>query len=180
MKFVKLTDGAMQTYGGCQWEIGRQKKTSGEGELCGPGWLHCYGANTLKQAAALAVLLNPVHANVTDPRMFIAEVGGEMKKDNGVKFGVTEMTLTREISLPEVPTSQRVAFAILCALEVYSEPGFVLWAKDWLSGEDRTAAAETAAAAWAAAAWAAARAEAWDQYDPCALLERLIAVGEHA
>ena len=45
MKYIKLTDRNMRAYGGFQWEIGRKVTTSGEGTLCGPGWLHCYGAD---------------------------------------------------------------------------------------------------------------------------------------
>ena len=44
----------------------------------------------------------------------------------------------------------------------------------------RAAAAKAAEWAARAAAKAAARAAAWDQFDPCGLLERLIAVGEAA
>jgi len=34
--------------------------------------------------------------------------------------------------------TQKVAFAILCVLEVYDDSMFVEWAHKWLSGEDRT------------------------------------------
>jgi len=48
----------MQTHGGFQWELGQWYETSGEGDLCSPGWLHFY-TNPL-----LAVLLNSVHTNI--------------------------------------------------------------------------------------------------------------------
>jgi hypothetical protein len=66
------------------------------------------------------------------------------------------MRLTRELELPAITTTQRVAVAIMCAVAVHSDPIFCAWAQKWLSGEDRSAAA-------ARAAWAAARAAAaWE------------------
>ena len=85
----KFTDQNMQTHGGCQWVLGEKKTTSGEGELCGPGWLHCY-ADPL-----LAVLLNPIHADYENPRLFRARVGRKSKHDHGLKSGYTKMTLIR-------------------------------------------------------------------------------------
>ena len=38
----KLTDQKMQTHGGYQWVLGEWHEKSGEGELCGPGWLIRY------------------------------------------------------------------------------------------------------------------------------------------
>ena len=160
----KFTDQNMQTHGGCQWVLGEKKTTSGEGELCGPGWLHCY-ADPL-----LAVLLNPIHADYENPRLFRAHVGGTSKPDHGLKSGYTKMTLIEEIPVPAISTAQRVRFAILCAMKVYRNPGFVQWGENWLSGKDRSAEAAAAWAAWvaeAAAAWAAweAEAAAWAEID---------------
>ena len=158
----KFTDQNMQTHGGCQWVLGEKKTTSGEGELCGPGWLHCY-ADPL-----LAVLLNPIHTDYENPRLFRARVGRKSKHDHGLKSGYTKMTLIEEIPVPAISTAQRVRFAILCAMKVYQDPGFVQWGENWLSGKDRSAeaAAEAVRAARAAAdaaSWAAraARAAAW-------------------
>lgn len=39
---------------------------------------------------------------------------------------------------PFIKFNQRVAFAILCALEVCTELFFVQWAKKWLNGTDRS------------------------------------------
>ena len=130
----------MQTHGGCQWVLGEEKTTSGEGELCGPGWLHCY-ADPL-----LAVLLNPIHADYENPRLFRARVGRKSKHDHGLKSGYTKMTLIEEIPVPAISTAQRVRFAILCAMKVYQDPGFVQWGENWLSGKDRSAEAARAAA----------------------------------
>ena len=150
----KFTDQNMQTHGGCQWVLGEKKTTGGEGELCGPGWLHCY-ADPL-----LAVLLNPIHADYENPRLFRARVGRKSKHDHGLKSGYTKMTLIEEIPVPAISTAQRVRFAILCAMKVYQDPGFVQWGENWLSGKDRSAEAAEAAAEAAEAARAAEAAEA--------------------
>src|SRR5271157_3531257 len=173
----KLTNRDMTTHGGFRWELGKQATAPGEGELCGPGWLHCYSD------PLLAVLLNPIHANIENPRLFRAEAGGKSKHDQGLKSGYTKMTLIEEIPVPDVTTEQRVRFGILCSTKVYNDPTYTSWAGGWLSGKDRSAAAaeaawaaseaawasswavETAWASWAAvraaeAAWAAARAAA--------------------
>ena len=60
-KRYKLTDRKMQTHCGYQWQIGQWHETSGEGELCTEGWLHCY------TSPLLAVLHNPIHADIGDP-----------------------------------------------------------------------------------------------------------------
>ena len=147
----KLTDADGRTYGETQWGEGVTHTTDGEGELCGPGWLHAY------TDPLLAVLLNPIHANVTSPRLWECE--GEVgQSDHGLKVGCTSLTTTREIPLPVVTTEQRVRFAILCAWEVCEDSAWRVWATGWLDGSDRSKAAAEAAAectAMAAAAWAA-------------------------
>jgi hypothetical protein len=56
------------------------------------------------------------------------------------------MRLLEEVPLPTVSLTQRVRFAMRCAVAVYNNAAYHRWAQDWLSGEARSAAA-----AWAAA-----------------------------
>ena len=154
MRVYKLTDENMQTYGHYQWKIGEWKSTSGEGELCSSGWLHCYSS------PLLAVLLSPAHANFINPRLFIAETIGRGKHDHGLKSGYKKMRLIKEIELPEITRTQRIAFGILCAKEVYKDATWNKWADNWLNGTDRSAYAATYARADAYAARADAYAYA--------------------
>jgi hypothetical protein len=140
----KLTDENLQTHNYTQWQIGEWKETNGEGDLCGPGWLHYYSS------PLLAVLLNPIHAGFENPRLFEIEVAGEIKEDRGLKFGCTKMRLVKELELPAVTMEQRIKFAIYCALEICAEPEFVKWANGWLDGTYRSRAAVTEIAVWAA------------------------------
>jgi len=109
MKAWKLTTQDNTTHNGFRWEVGRAAMSLGTGELCGPGWLHFY------QHPLLAVLLNPIHANIQTPKLWEAVAEGEFKYDRGLKAGCTKLTLIREVPLPVVTTKQRVAFAKGCA-----------------------------------------------------------------
>lgn len=164
---IKLLNPNLTSYGGCQWVVGEWKETDGTGDLCGPGWLHGY------ESAELAVLLNPIHANIRNPVGYWIEVGGRRQDDFGLKFGVTRMRIVRPVVLPVYTTEQYIRFAIRCVLAVDPGPDFRVWALQWLTGQNRSPKAAEAVAvvlteaapwatAWAAAspAWAAVRA-AW-------------------
>ncbi|VVB50934.1 Uncharacterised protein [uncultured archaeon] len=147
----KLTDANGQTYNHTQWDEGVTHETSGEGELCGPGWIHAY------TSPLLAVFLNPIHGRFKNPQLWECIGEGLEKSDYGLKVGRTRITTVKRIPLPVVTTNQRIAFSILAVLEVYKEPSFVLWTNNWLSGKDRTAADAEAVvrSAWSVAADAA-------------------------
>lgn len=120
----KLTDQAMRTHGGYQWTLGEWRETSGEGDLCGKGWLHWY------HDPLLAVLLNPIHADFANPRLFEAEADGETRDDHGLKGGSTRLRIVREIPLPAVTRTQRVALGVLCTQAVIADrcPAWSAWA----------------------------------------------------
>lgn len=129
----KLTTQEMTTHKGFQWEIGKREViTTIGGELCSPDFFHYYSD------PLLAVFLNLVHADIINPRLFRVEVGGEILSDMGLKFGSKEMILTDELELPVITLIQKVAFGILCALEVNHDPMFVTWGNNWLSDFDRS------------------------------------------
>lgn len=148
-KLYKLTDAHGRTYNNTQWGENVTHSGTGDGELCGPGFIHAY------ESALLAVLLNPIHANFQSPKLWAAE-GEIVKNDNGLKCGCVSLTTIKELTLPEITKEMRSKFAILCAIQVYKSPDFLRWADNWLSGEDRSQAA--AEAAERAAAWDAAEA----------------------
>lgn len=142
MKLYKLTDENAMTRNNTQWGPGVTHNGTGEGDLCGPGWIHAY------TDPLLAVLFNPIHADFKNPRLWEAE-GDVGKTDHGFKVGCRSLTTIREISVPEITTEQRVRFAILCARQVCDDPTWMRWVDRWLSGEDRSeAAAATRAAVW--------------------------------
>jgi hypothetical protein len=136
MKKYKLTNQDMRTHNGFQWELGKEVNTDGDSEkLCNEHWLHYY------HHPLLAVLLNPIHAHIINPRLFEVKALGKHLDDKGIKGGCTKMTLVKEIELPEITLNQKIAFAILCALEVYKESTYILWANNWLNNVDRSAIA---------------------------------------
>ena len=145
MKLVKLTDSEGNTYRNTYWDVGVTHKVKWGGQLCEPGCIHAYTDLTL------ALFLNPIHASFDNPRAWLAE--GEIKlNDNGLKVGVDTLTIIRELEIPIIATVNRVAFGILCAKSVYSEPSWLEWANDYLLDRDRSASAAAAARAAAAAA----------------------------
>jgi len=154
-QLYKLTDKDDRTQGGCQWGPGVEHSGTGEGELCGPGWIHAY------EHPLLAILHNPIHANFDPTTMHLWECEGEIsKRDGQIKCGCKTLRTIREMPVPAVTLEQRVKYAILCALKVNTDAGFSAWAAAWLSGQDRTGqSAERMAWAARAAADAARAAE---------------------
>src|SRR5574341_593084 len=164
----KLTDENDCTHGSTQWGPNVTHTATGQGELCGPGWIHAY------THPLLAVLLNPIHADFRQPHLWEA-TGKIGKTDHGLKVGCRSLTTRRQLPLPAITTEQHVRFAILCALVVYRDATFCKWADDWLCGRDRSAAAAWAAEAAAAAAEAAAKTN--PSFDLIALAVQAIAEG---
>ncbi len=142
---VKLTDRDCRTFRGTLWGEGVTHSGTGRGPLCGPGWIHAYAAETLDDAALLAVLFNPIHAAFDDPIGWSSE--GEIALDDATKVGCRALTTIRRIGLPAVSNTQRVRWAILCARKVVRSRAWLRWADGWLSGRDRSAEAARAAVA---------------------------------
>ena len=141
----KLTTQELTTYKGFAWEIGKLYTIDKMGaEMCSDQVFHAYAS------PPLAVLHNPIHANIANPRLWQAAC--DVVISDGMKCGAKSMTLIRELPLPVVTLNQRVAYGIYCALTIYTEPAYVAWAARWLSGEDRSfrSALVTSRAAWAA------------------------------
>ena len=133
--------------------------SDGTGELCGPGWLHGY------DDPLVALLHNPMHANIPAPRLWRAEWGGKRRDDYGLKFGASRFTVLEELAVPVISDDQRTAYAIRCALEVLplwagwprEQKLWKDWARAWVDGE--RSAESAARPAWnARAAWTASTA----------------------
>jgi hypothetical protein len=107
----------------------------------------------------LAVLFNPIHANIADPVLYEIEIDAEAGTD-GLKGWCGAQRLVRRLPLPVITTEQRVEFAIRAAATQTDDPAWHEWARRWLSGEDRSEAAARAARAARAAARAAELARA--------------------
>ena len=148
----KLTDMNMKTYGEYPWVLGKWNRTSGKGDLCGPGWLHAY------TSPVLAELLDPIHANFREYRLFRGEASGQVIRDSGLKVGYTNMRITEELPRLHITTENRVRFGIACACRVYTSAEYRAWAGRWVSGADRTEAAARVAVRAASTARVAVRA----------------------
>ncbi len=157
--WYKLTDHNMRTFGGYQWDLGVQKRVSGNGPLCGPGWLHIYSH------PVVASMLNSMHAAFATPRLFVAHAEGVYRTDRSLKAGVSRLTLVRELPFVHYSRTERTAWAIFVVRQVLVRGkvgAWDRWADSYLSGENRTwgAAADAADTANAAANAANAAADA--------------------
>lgn len=163
MKVYKLTDENGRTYGGTQWGEGvTHRVRGGLRKLCTMGWIHAY------EHELLATLLNPIHANFPRPRLWEAVGGRTCLRDGQLKIGFKTLTTVREIPVPEVTLTQRIAFGILAAKEVYGEPSWIEWADNWLTNPAaRTATRADAAYDTARAAYAAYAAAVADDDTTC-------------
>jgi len=150
----KLTDGNDQTFGGCQWGEGVENTAPGTGELCTAGWLHAC------TDPLLAVMLNPIYADLDLTTAHLWEAEGDVgRDDHGLQVGCTRLKTLRRIALPSVSLEARIRFGICCALAVCEEPPWIAWANGWLSGRDHSS--RSAWGAWASAEAEAARGAAW-------------------
>lgn len=132
-RIYKLTREDNTTFGGCKWVPGKWKKVKGYGNLCSSGWLHAYSD------PLLAVLMNPLHARFSNPKLWVAEGRGKYRNDRGLKCGYSQMRILNQIDLPVIPAYKKVKLAIIFAiLSDYNEADFIAWALHWLDGTDRT------------------------------------------
>jgi hypothetical protein len=167
----KLTTPKGLTTNETVWGANITHTASGAGrELCTADVIHAY------TSPLLAMLLNPIHANICEPLLWEAE--GEIVVKDWGNVGCKTLTTLRRIDPPVFSDTQRAAFAILAAKEVCKDTAWNEWADAWLTGKDRSveapepeadaawpAAVQAAEAAeWAAeaAAWAAATEAAWE------------------
>lgn len=150
--YYKLTDMDMRTYGRTQWELGVPRRAA-EGELkqCTKTALHGY------TSPLLAVLLNPIHANLSEFRLFECEFTGEVECD-GLKVWGREQTLIREIPAPVFTARQLILFAIRAeriGLKRGAIPAWDAWADAYEARTDTPEMVDAAQAKWASAQVAA-------------------------
>jgi hypothetical protein len=154
MTCYKLTDKDGYTRRGetneTLWGEGVTHTATGTGGLCTNGVIHAYAS------PELALLMNPIHANIRDPLVWECE-GTDLVEDDGTKQGYRTLTTNKRVQVVIPTTEQRITFGILCAKQVCTDEAWIEWANKWLDGSDRTAdAADAAAKAANAAVYAGA------------------------
>src|SRR5574337_663569 len=85
--------------------------------LCTDGVIHFY------DHPVLAVLLNPLHADIKNPRLLKIKTSRPVTHD-GLKGGCKSARAIAELTVPSITITQRVEFAIRVALSVYNETSF--------------------------------------------------------
>jgi hypothetical protein len=159
MKFYKLLKQDLTSHNDTKWELNKTITVTKKGiQMCTDQVLHCY------THPLLALIFNPLHARINNPRLFEIEIDAIVNTD-GLKYASKSQTLIKELIVPEISLEQRIEFAIRVAKLVCKNTKWNNWADNWLDKSDRTresarAAASAAASDYYAAAYAAAAADA--------------------
>jgi hypothetical protein len=173
-KYYKLLSKEMTSYNNTKWEIGVPISIIKEGNtMCSGEVLHCYNH------PLLAVFLNPIHANIKEPKLFEIEVDKIVNSD-GLKFASKSQTLLKEIPLPEISLQKKIEIGIKIVKTVNKNKKWNLWADKWLSGKDRSNAAAYAAYSADAAAYADAAAAAYTDAAAAAAADAAAAAAAYA
>jgi hypothetical protein len=111
-KVYKLTTQEMTSHGGFEWKKGEWHIEPAIGQMCQDGWLHAY------PHPLIAEFMNPIHANIQEPRFWIAEATGKYQEDGGLKLGFEGLRLVEEIIPPHIDQEHRIRMALMVSLEV--------------------------------------------------------------
>lgn len=186
MELYKLTNKNGCTQGNTQWGIGvtHELKATEKPRLRTKDVLHAY------KNINLALLLNPNHANISNPKIWEAE--GKIVVEDYGKVGCFKLTTTKELSCPDwyIDDKKRrrvqVQFAVLCAesvLHIYENQypddnrprKAIEAAQNYLKKPSNAAAKAAAYAAYEAAYAAAYAAKAANvEIDFCALADQAV------
>jgi len=149
---VTLPNGRSKANATIVWEEGvTHYAKKGEVVPCTDTAIHFY------EHPLLAVFFAPLHTYDCEFILWEYVPVGKIKTD-GCKSWSEGGTTIRQIEIPILTTEQRVSIAIQAALLVCKNPLFVVWAKGWLDGSDRSEWSADKAAARAANIACAARA----------------------
>ena len=84
----------------------------------------------------LAHMMNSAYEGFKNPNIWLAE--GKVTNSFEFRYECSKLTAKKQIQV-NIPTDdQRIAFAILCSIQIVSNPIYKKWAKNYLSGNDRT------------------------------------------
>jgi hypothetical protein len=123
MKYLyKLTNQQCKTHGGYLYgkigSVHTKPKQDHDYALCSSDVFHAYSNPNL------AFLMNPIHAEITNPRLWL--VLGNVVVDNSLKVGSSYQLVVRELATPDWVGSScdlgiRVRFARLCVAAGYTD-----------------------------------------------------------
>lgn len=85
----------------------------------------------------IACFLYPAYESVQHPKIWTCEGSGETKQD-GIRTKYSKLTTLAEIEFTPPTPEQCVCFALLCAMNLISNPTFKVWALNYLKNIDQT------------------------------------------
>ena len=140
MRLIKLTDAdgyaRRGSVGKTLWlPYGVTPPKLDGGRLCEAGVYHCY------ESSELAVLMDPIHAQLLPVGGVAHRAEGEPVVQDHVQVGCHELTCLEPATLPKLTTAQLVRVVIYCAQAASDDEYSGVWngwAERWLSGKDRS------------------------------------------
>jgi len=132
-----LPDGKSKANTSVVWKEGiTHYANKGEVVSCTNTAIHFY------EHPLLAVFFAPIHTYDSKFILWEYEPVGKIETDGCKSWSIGGTTI-RQIDIPILTTEQRVSIAIQAALLIYYNPSFVVWAKSWLDGSDRSTRSAT-------------------------------------
>jgi hypothetical protein len=84
------------------------------------------------------MFMNPIHANIQTPRLWLAEGLGAFKEDAGLKMGFAQLRLVEELLPPIITQEHRIRLALFASLEVCGNSAWRAYAENYLNGNALT------------------------------------------
>ena len=142
MILYKLTDSKRETYGNFKWELGKkhEKPIITSPQLCSKEVFHAY------RNLNLALILNPIHADIRSPLLFKAE--GEIITEDWGKVGCKSLTLTEQLELPEWYVDKKLQLKVLCQFAILCAEAVLEYFEFKFPNDDRPRKAIEAAKAY--------------------------------
>lgn len=143
VKLYKLTTSDFKTrkgeYNETLWGENVEHTAPG-GKMCSEDVLHAY------VSPELAVLLNPVHADISDYVLWECE-GDVCARDGDLKVGCTRLRTLKQIKASQPTPAQLAVFAILCEkynIPIKRFPQWHRWADAFVAGDPASHTEEAA------------------------------------
>lgn len=133
MIHYKITDGNGWTKNNTQWGENITHEITKPGTtLCSDEVFHGY------ETPEIAIFMNPAHGNYDEKTMLLWEAKGTVVAGDGMKLGFKRQTTIKQVEKPIITAEQRVEIAILCTMKVIKNRQWRKWARNWITGTDRT------------------------------------------
>ena len=96
-------------------------------------WFIVYDSTAKAFLFSNSIYLSPTYEN-----LYKVEVWGRNRQKQGMYSGWEYIRILKKVDYPKISIEQQIEIAIKCLLKINLFDEFKDWAKDWISGYDRT------------------------------------------